>query len=101
MKVTLKEVGVDPEGRLYAEPDQAEFPFIYRAAKGIGWDPAKQRLLGGRPHELSYLAWFRLMIAAVSEEYGVTLSLTPDTRWSGVQTELKSQIEAEGAKVGR
>jgi len=35
----IAEVGIDHDGRLYVRPTGHSFPYIYRAAKEVSWDP--------------------------------------------------------------
>jgi len=91
---TVEEVGIDEEGRLYLRPSLSSFDYIYRAAMEVNWDKANMRLFGGKPRQWSYLDWFRQIIGAARDEYGVDLGLTRSTIWSNISEELKAEIQA-------
>lgn len=90
----IVEVSIDGGGRLLVRP-QGTFPFIYRAAMEVGWDPDSCMLFSPKPREWSYLRWFQQIAAAVADEYRVRLVITPQTRWTNVPDALRAEIEAE------
>ena len=66
-------------GRLLVRPKVCTFPYIYRAAMEVGWDPDNRALFSPKPREWSYLRWFQQIVAAAADEYGVRLVVTPYT----------------------
>jgi hypothetical protein len=91
----IVEVRIDADGKLLVRPQVRTFPYIYRAAMQVGWDPDNRTLFSPKPREWSYLQWFRQIVAAASDEYGVRLVITPQTAWSDVPDALRAEIEAE------
>jgi len=91
----IAEIGIDQAGRLYVRPAKQSFPNIYRAAKEVGWDQARGVLFSPQPREWSYRDWFRQILAAVTDEYGVHLRIGVATTWSNVPDLLRTQIEAD------
>ena len=94
----ILEVGIDQAGSLYLKPRTQSFPFIYRAAMEVGWDAENQRLFSPMPREWTYLDWFRQLLAAAADEYGVRLKVSSATVWSDVPEALRAQIEADQAR---
>jgi Integron Cassette Protein Hfx_Cass5 len=96
----IVEVRIDAEGKLVVRPQVSSFPFIYRAAMEVGWDPDNRTLFSPGPRELSYLQWFRQIVAAALDEYGVRLVITPQTAWADAPDALRAEIEAERNQPG-
>lgn len=94
---SIAEVGIDEEGRLYVRPASTSFDHIYRAAMEVNWDASTRRLFGPQPREWSYLNWFKQIISAAADEYGVALRLSPDTGWTAVPPTLRAEIEDSAA----
>ena len=80
----IAEIAIDAEGRLCIRPESLEFPFIHRAAMQVGWNAAERQLFSPTPKDRSLADWFEQMLAAVREEYGVTLALAANTTWRDV-----------------
>jgi hypothetical protein len=92
----IDEIGIDEDGRLYVRPRQRTFPFIWRAAMGIEWDPSRSALLGPKPpNDWSYLQWFTQIVDAASGEYGVRLKISTGTVWTNVPDAIRHEIEAK------
>jgi hypothetical protein len=91
----ILEVRIDADGKLLVRPQVHTFPHIYRAAMQVGWDPDNRTLFSPKPREWSYLQWFRQIVAAASDEYGVRLVIAPQTAWFNVPDTLRAEIEAE------
>jgi hypothetical protein len=77
------EVGIDQDGKLYVRPTSQRFPYIYRAAMEVGWDPVRGALFSPKPQEWSHLDWFRQILAAIADEYGVCLRICAAMRPPG------------------
>jgi len=95
----IAEIGIDHDGRLYVRPIGRTFPYIYRAAMEVGWDPVRGVLFSPKPRECSYRDWFRQILAAVTDEYGIRLTVGPRAIWSNVSDELRKQIETDQGQV--
>lgn len=90
---SIAEVGIDELGRLYVRPMSTSFDYVYRARMDVNWDAATCRLLSPKPRQWTYLDWFKQIIAAAAGEYRTALRLTPDTRWTDVPADLRTEIE--------
>ena len=93
-KDTVAEVGIDEAGRLYVRPSLMSFEYIWRAAMEVNWDPSEHRLFGPKPREWTYVDWYKQILAAAANEYGVQLKLAPNTVWSNVPVAIRGEIEA-------
>jgi hypothetical protein len=48
------------------------------------------------PRERTYPMWFRQILAAAADEYGVRLTLMPETIWRNVSTSERLEMSAIG-----
>jgi hypothetical protein len=90
---TIARVEVDPEGRLHVHPATATFPFAYREALQVAWEPSLGSLHSPVPRKWSYLRWFQ-QILAVAFAQGVCLVVSPATVWSNVAEGIRSELES-------
>ena len=97
----IAEVGIDQGGKLYVRPSGHAFPYIYRAAMEVGWDPSRGVLFAPKPREWPYLDWFRQIVAAAASEYGVRLRIDATTVWTDIPDPLRTQIETGQAGVSQ
>jgi len=89
-------VEIDGEGRLCVTPQNEDFASIYLAAMEVGWDPVRRCLVSPVPREWTYPMWFRQILAAAADEYGVRLTLMPETIWRNVSTSERLEMSAIG-----
>lgn len=89
-------VEIDQDGRLLVAPATHEFPFAYREAMKVSWDPATRTLGSPIPREWSYGRWFQ-QIQAVAFAQGVTLVLGSSTRWVNVPADTQADISEAAA----
>jgi hypothetical protein len=87
-------IEIDASGRLCVSPKSASYPFVYRTAMEVHWDPHSKSLHSPLPREWSYPRWLRQIRDAVKREYGVTLIFTPQTQWRNIDEALKSELAA-------
>lgn len=90
----IASVEIDRNGKLCVTPATKDFALIYRAAMEVGWDPIRRCLVSPQPREWTYPMWFRQIVAAAADEYGVRLRLTPETIWTHVPDEVRLEISA-------
>ena len=90
----IAQIGIDDKGRLFVQPEEQDFPYIYRAAMEVRWDSAGRKLISPKPREWSYLDWFRQIVAAAADEYGVYLKVGPRTTWIDIPEDLRREIES-------
>jgi hypothetical protein len=88
----IEKVEIRDDGRLFVKPASQNFSLIYRAASEVGWDTETRSLFSPKPRECTYPMWFGRILAAVATEYGVRLSLIPQTQWVNITDELQSEI---------
>ncbi|MGY1426495.1 hypothetical protein [Lysobacter sp. A289] len=84
-------VEIDQEGRLHIVPATQEFPYVYREAMEVSWDPARRTLNSPVPREWSYGRWFRQILAASSAQ-GVQLAIGPGTQWVNVPDSVRVEV---------
>lgn len=89
----IRDVEIDADGRLRIRPAEQDLAHIWRAAMEVHWDPDTRTLYSPRPREWSYPRWFRQIVAAARDEYGVTLRLSPETQWLNVPLDIRAEIE--------
>ena len=89
---SIAAVRIDPTGRLCVSPLSNSFPHVYRAAMEVHWDEDGKYLYSPPPRDWSYTRWFQQIIAAVKEEYGCVLVITPETHWHNIDAALKIAI---------
>jgi hypothetical protein len=87
-------VEIDGDGKLRVAPATKDFALIYRAAMEVGWDPIRRCLVSPQPREWTYPMWFRQILAAAADEYGVRLRLTPETLWTNISDEARLEMSA-------
>ncbi len=87
----IEAIGIDEGGSLWVKPATATFPLIYREAMDVHWDAERLCLVGPKPREWSYAAWFK-QIRKAAREQGVDLKLGPATAWSGIDAELRQTL---------
>ena len=87
-------VEIDGDGKLCVTPAKEDFALIYRAAMEVGWDRIRRCLVSPQPREWTYPMWFRQILAAAADEYGVRLRLTPETLWTHIPDEVRLEMSA-------
>ena len=95
----IREIRISASGGLIVTPQGAEFPYIYREAKGVKWDPEKRALVAPKPKEWRHEDWFRRIVAAARER-GTQLLISPSTQWANVTAELKAAAAAQAQREG-
>ena len=88
----ISEIWIDSQQRLFLRPGTQTFEYIYRAAAEVGWDNKEKILYSPKPREWSYYIWYRHIIDIAKDEYGCTLHLSDQTKWTNIPDELKQQI---------
>lgn len=77
-------------------PSAQNFQHIYRAANSVRWNEERRMLHMVPVPEWSRFDQFGSIMTALALEYGVKLLVDSRTRWTGISTELRGQIEALG-----
>jgi hypothetical protein len=89
----IEEVRIDERNRLLLRASATTFDKIYRAATGVEWDAAALALASPVPREFSHSRWFEQIVSSVAGEYGIELTLGPDTNWTAVPADARREIE--------
>ena len=89
---SIAEVGIDEQQRLYVRPSTATFPYIYREAVDVHWEPKRHYLHSPVPRDWTYLQWFQHIIGAAALQ-SYDLRLTPSTVWSSTPAQLSTEIQ--------
>src|SRR5688572_15903023 len=100
-RAAVREVAIDPDGRIRVWPLTSQYEFIYRAACGVQWDAARQCLASPVSEEWSPVDWFRHIAGAVASEYGERLIIGPETVWTNVPPDMRARIAAGGTVDSR
>ena len=87
----IVKVEIDEAGRLHVVPASQEFPYIYREAMEVHWDPDRRSLHSPVPRDWSLVQWFQQILLAAKEQ-GCELLLSPSTHWFNVAPDLQSQF---------
>ena len=88
---SIAEVGIDEKRQLFARPSTAAFPYIYREAVDIHWEPNRAYLHATEPRDWTYLQCFQAIIGAAALQ-GYDLQLTTSTAWTNVPEDLRLEI---------
>lgn len=94
----IDEIGLDAEGHLFVRPvlTRSEgFEYIYLAAHGVRWNGKSGTLHAAEPERWGAFRLYKQIIADAKDEYGVNLTLTPRTVWSGIPEALRGSIQTE------
>lgn len=91
---TLSEIGINSGGCVFVRPSVSDFQHIYRAAMEVHWDVANRWLSHPAPRSWTSVQWYRQILAAVTDEYGVRLYPDADTVLTNLPDDLHAEIEA-------
>ncbi len=93
----IARIWIDESNRLLVAvvlPPDLDFTYIYRAARGVRWDPSERALTVPRPETSTYADRFADILEAASDEYGARLLLTSRTDLAGLPPEVASSISS-------
>ena len=88
---TVAEVEIDADGKLHVVPSSRAFPYIYREAMEVHWDPARRSLFSPAPREWSYSRWLQQILAAAHEQ-DCELEFSANTKWINVDPGVKAEL---------
>ena len=91
--VLIAKIALNDNGILYVKPINYSFPMIYRSAMGVHWDENKCCLFHNPPREWSVLRWYKQIVLAAKDEYGVTLKVCADTIYENIDAVMQKSIE--------
>jgi len=89
-------IEIDHDGRLHISPATREFPYIYREAMEVSWDPNKRSLYSPRPREWGYGRWLQQILGAAAAQ-GVKLLVVPGTEWIDVPANIREELSEAAA----
>jgi hypothetical protein len=84
-------IEIGEQGRLHVKPATQEFPFAYREAMEVSWEPTSRTLSSPTPRDWSYGRWFQ-QIEAVASAQGILLVLEAHTQWINVPQSVQREI---------
>ena len=95
--VFIEKILLNHDGVLCLVPKDHDFRMIYRSARGVHWDDANNWLFHNPPQEWEPIQWYRHILSAVKNEYGVILKVCLDTVYENIDDKLRKSIESEHA----
>ena len=84
-------VELDTEGRLHVFPVSRSFPYAYREAMEVSWDPQRRSLHSPPPRAWSHARWLQQILAFAAAQ-GVRLVIHPGTEWVGVPEPVQIEL---------
>jgi hypothetical protein len=87
----IAEIEIDATGQLHVVPSSCTFPYIYREAMEVHWNPERRSLCSPVPREWSYARWFEQIVAAAREQ-GWLLHPTTSTSWRNIPESVKAEF---------
>ena len=88
---TIAAIEIDGAGQLHVVPSSQTFPYIYREAMGVNWDPVRLSLHSSKPREWSYSRWFKQILAAAHAQE-CDLRLSDTTQWLNVDPGIRDEF---------
>ncbi len=98
VKDKIIEIGIDEKEQIYIMPASKEFPYMYREAMEVHWDPKRKVLHSPKPREWTYLNWFN-QITDAAREQGCELIITSSSKWKNISIDLKDEIIHESSQT--
>ena len=92
--LAVREIALDPTGRLMVHPSEAasSFQFIYRAGNGLRWEPGSSAFVAAEPERWEAPELLLHIVRTVREELGAALHLTAQTQWVNVSEHMELQL---------
>jgi len=87
----IAEIVIDAAGQLHVVPASHAFPYIYREAMEVHWDPERHSLYSPPPREWSYSRWFQQILVAAREQ-GCELYPNAGTIWRNVAESTRAEF---------
>lgn len=87
----IAEIVIDAAGQLHVVPASRAFPYIYREAMEVHWDPERHSLYSPPPREWSYARWFQQILVAAREQ-GCELYPNAGTIWRSVAESTRAEF---------
>ena len=95
----IARVEIDADGRLHVVPLSASFPYVWREAMEVHWDPERRSLYAPPPRQWSRARWFRQILNAAKTQ-GLDLRVTDETEWAGVEPGDRAEMVREARSSG-
>jgi len=89
----INSIFLNEKGVLCVKPKGISFNMIYRSATGVHWDNKEKCLIHNPSANWDHMQWFKQMVSAVKEEYGVTLVVTGKTSFYGIDNTTVKAIK--------
>jgi hypothetical protein len=92
-EVIIQRVRLAPDGRLRLRlTGSASYPYIYRSASSVRWDPESEELYVLEVSGFDAVADFKQIITAVAQEYGDELLLSQGTVYVDVPVGMANTL---------
>ena len=95
MDIFIEKISLHEDDILYVKPKGYFFEMLYRSTMGVHWDEPQKCLYHDPPKSWNTLQWYRQIIAAVENEYGITLKVCPETVFENIDEKIKIAIVDE------
>lgn len=95
MKMLIKRIEEDQTGRLLVIPETADnygFQFIYRAGKGLRWEPATSAFVAYEPSRWAHDELLRHIVSTAKSELGVELFISAETEWTNLSLAVAEDL---------
>lgn len=97
-RVFIESIVKRDDGRILIAPSlppEMDYALIYRTASSVRWDPTSRSLFVLTIDGFDTLDYVRQVIAAVKDEYGDTLILSPSTVFLGLPESRRQEMQCE------
>jgi len=88
----IKKIYINEKGCICIQPQKKSFDMIYRGAMGIQWDDNKKCLTHEKTQKWSLVQWYKQILRATKNEYGIILKITPHTEYEMMDEETVQKI---------
>lgn len=69
------------------------YQYVYRAAAGVYWDPARKAFKFSTQLDGEYAQWFKHIVKVVRDEMSLDLQLALDATWKNIPNEDRDAIQ--------
>lgn len=88
---TVARIEIDDAGRLLVVPFSETFPYIWREAMEVNWDPDCSALYAPLPRTWTRSRWLAQIFNAARAQ-GCELRVTHDTTWVGFEPDVEAEL---------
>ena len=70
----------------------SEFQYVYRAGRGVYWQPEKNGFHFDPKGDVNVVKWFKHMIAVINSELGLEMRSSENLVWKNIPLNLQSDV---------